>query len=236
MRSCILILLLTGATATRTAPDVAEKVAQEARENIQIHDGFLAEEKKDVIKEKQVKANKDLSALQRDSPKKDSKAEQVTALTKKMENVVAGLEKIQKTQGNGPEGPTKFSQILTPFLAGLHTVIDEVKTNKKLGDDEKLVKLKNAEASIAGLTKDMAKRSDELKSEDESEKESLLLGVLMARKGHPESQLEVMKADDFKNLACVKYVLQHHDSKKEYTEEVLSTLMAKLQSLHLRPT
>jgi hypothetical protein len=227
MRSCILILLLTGATATRTAPDVAEKVAQEARENIQIHDGFLAEEKKDVIKEKQVKANKDLSALQRDSPKKDSKAEQVTALTKKMENVVAGLEKIQKTQGNGPEGPTKFSQILTPFLAGLHTVIDEVKTNKKLGDDEKLVKLKNAEASIAGLTKDMAKRSDELKSEDESEKESLLLGVLMARKGHPESQLEVMKADDFKNLACVKYVLQHHDSKKEYTEEVAVYLDGK---------
>merc|ERR1719160_1313271 len=47
----------------KTAPDVAEKVAQEARENIQIHDGFLAEEKKDIVKEKQVKANKDLSAL-----------------------------------------------------------------------------------------------------------------------------------------------------------------------------
>merc|ERR1719247_1586238 len=48
---------------TSTAPDVAEKVAQEAKENIQIHDGFLAEEKKDIVKEKQVKANKDLSAL-----------------------------------------------------------------------------------------------------------------------------------------------------------------------------
>merc|ERR550537_1033716 len=65
MWSNVLILLLAGATATRTAPDVAEKVAQEARENIQIHDGFLAEEKKDIVKEKQVKANKDLSALQK---------------------------------------------------------------------------------------------------------------------------------------------------------------------------
>merc|ERR1719316_817178 len=49
----------------KTAPDVAAKVAQESQENIQIHDQFLAEEKKDIAKEKQVKANKDLSALQK---------------------------------------------------------------------------------------------------------------------------------------------------------------------------
>jgi len=230
-----LILLLTGAAATRTAPDVAEKVAQEARENIQIHDGFLADEKKDIQKEKQVKANKDLSALQKDSPKKENKAEEIVTLTKKMENVVAGLEKIQKSQGNGPEGPTKFSQILTPFLAGLHTVIDEVKTDKKLSEDEKLVKLKNAQASIAGLTKDMAKRSDELKVEDETEKESLLLGVLMARKGHPESQLEVMNAGDFNKLTCVKYVLAHHDSSKEYAEEVAIYLDGKTAKPAAKP-
>merc|ERR1719420_572396 len=48
----------------KTAPDVAARVAQESQENIQIHDGFLADEKKDIVKEKQVKANKDLSALQ----------------------------------------------------------------------------------------------------------------------------------------------------------------------------
>jgi len=137
------------------------------------------------------------------------------------------LEKIQKSQGTGPEGPTKFSKILTPFLAGLHTVIDEVKTDKKLTEDQKLERLKNAEASIAGLTKDMATRSNELKSEDESEKESLLLGILMARKGHPESQMEVMKADDFKHLTCVKYVLEHHDEKKEVAFEVAAYLDGK---------
>jgi hypothetical protein len=221
-----LILLLTGATA-RTAPDVAEKVAEEARQNIQIHDGFLADEKKDVQQEKQVKANKDMSALQRTTPKKENKAEEISTITKKLEGVITGLQKIQKTQGSGPEGETKFSKILTPFLAGLHTVIDEVKTDKKLSEDQKLEKLKNAQASIAGLTKDMAKRSLELKDEDESEKESLLLGVLMARKGHPESQMEVMKSDDFKNLACVKYVLEHHDAKKEVAEEVAVYLDGK---------
>merc|ERR1719159_1630028 len=66
MRFAILVnfMLMANASITKTAPDVAEKVAQEAKENIQIHDGFLAEEKKDIQKEKQVKANKDLSALQ----------------------------------------------------------------------------------------------------------------------------------------------------------------------------
>merc|ERR1719420_1633139 len=165
--------------------------------------------------------------LQKGTPKKESKTEEISALTKKLEGVITGLEKIQKTQGSGPEGPTKFSKILTPFLAGLHAVIDEVKTDKKLIEDQKLEKLKNAQASIAGLTKDMATRSEELKSEDETEKESLLLGVLMARKGHAEAQMEVMKADDFKNLACVKYVLAHHDTKKEYAEEVAVYLDGK---------
>jgi len=225
-----LILLLAGATATRTAPDVAEKVAQEARENIQIHDGFLAEEKKDIVKEKQVKANKDMTALmqkKKDAPKKENKGQEIDAMTKKLEGVVTGLEKIQKTQGQGPEGETKFSKILTPFLAGLHTVIEEVKTDKKMSEDQKLEKLKNAQESIAGLTKDMAKRSEELMSEDESEKESLLLGVLMARKGHPDSQMEVMKSNDFSHLTCVKYVLAHHDSKKEFAEEIAVYLDGK---------
>merc|ERR1719324_1785614 len=165
--------------------------------------------------------------LQKGTPKKEDKPAEITALTKKLENVVTGLEKIQKTQGDGPEGPTKFSKILTPFLAGLHAVIDEVNADKKLTEDQKLEKLKNAEASIAGLTKDMATRSEELKSEDETEKESLLLGVLMARKGHPDAQMEVMKADEFKNLACVKYVLEHHDAKKEVAEEVAVYLDGK---------
>jgi len=46
-----------------TGPDVADKVATESLENIQIHDGFVAQQKKDEDAIKQVKADKDLSAL-----------------------------------------------------------------------------------------------------------------------------------------------------------------------------
>merc|ERR550514_785849 len=69
MRAFLCCLVATSGVAKdvslmKTAPDVASKVAQESQENIQIHDQFLAEEKKDITKEKKVKANKDLSALQ----------------------------------------------------------------------------------------------------------------------------------------------------------------------------
>merc|ERR1719387_948860 len=70
MRAFLCCLVATSGVAKdvrlmQTAPDVASKVAQESQENIQIHDQFLAEEKKDITKEKQVKANKDLVALQK---------------------------------------------------------------------------------------------------------------------------------------------------------------------------
>ena len=63
--SAVAVLLASaGAHKLRTAPDVAARVAEESRENLQIHDGFQSQEDKDVQKEKQVKADKDLSALQ----------------------------------------------------------------------------------------------------------------------------------------------------------------------------
>jgi len=60
----VAIFAVATALQLQTAPDVSEKVAQEARENIQIHDGFAAQEKKDDDMQKKVKADKDLSALQ----------------------------------------------------------------------------------------------------------------------------------------------------------------------------
>merc|ERR1719359_2287505 len=55
---------LASGAKLRTAPDVATRVAEEQQENIQIHDGFLSQEQKDVEQEKKVKSDKDLSALQ----------------------------------------------------------------------------------------------------------------------------------------------------------------------------
>jgi len=52
------------ALQTGTAPDMAAEVAMESSQNLQIHDGFAQDEKKDEETEGQVKANKDMSALQ----------------------------------------------------------------------------------------------------------------------------------------------------------------------------
>merc|ERR1719253_235306 len=59
----LLFALCTSAHAGLTAPDAAAEVKIESKENIQIHDVFAAQEKKSEEQEKQVKADKDLSAL-----------------------------------------------------------------------------------------------------------------------------------------------------------------------------
>jgi hypothetical protein len=232
--------LVLGATASRTAPDVAEKVAQEARENIQIHDGFLADEKKDIVKEKQVKANKDLSALQRDTPKakevatkphepqKEASDKGIAEMQAHLEQVLTGLHSVANAQKEKGEEKSKFSEILKPFLEEMETVLTKVKTDTKLSKQQKWEMLQNAQKSVSGLAKDMSKRQTELTEEAESEKESLLIGVLMARATRPEAeQMEVLKGDDFKNLAVVKEVLAHREAGKTLAEQVAQFLDKK---------
>mmetsp|Transcript_39819 Transcript_39819/g.69991 ORF Transcript_39819/g.69991 Transcript_39819/m.69991 type:complete len:186 (+) Transcript_39819:85-642(+) len=48
----------------KTAPDVSAEVARESQQNIQIHDGFLSQEQRDIKQEREVHSNKDLSAVQ----------------------------------------------------------------------------------------------------------------------------------------------------------------------------
>merc|ERR1719174_1812850 len=53
-------------STTRVKPFICTmpmRLEKDSQQNIQIHDGFLAQEQKDTAKEKQVKANKDMSAL-----------------------------------------------------------------------------------------------------------------------------------------------------------------------------
>jgi len=64
LRSIFVLLASVSAIKIQTAPDVSALVAEESAENIQIHDGFQTQENQDVKKEKQVKADRDLSALQ----------------------------------------------------------------------------------------------------------------------------------------------------------------------------
>jgi len=149
----------------------------------------------------------------------------VTKLTHKLDQVVGGLEQVYKAQSSGPNGVSRFGQLLKPFLTQMHEVMNEVKTDKKLTDKQKLEKLHNAEASVNGLKKDMDKLTTTLKTEGETEKESILLGVLMSRKGKSEKeQLEVLESNDFKNLEVVKYVMAHKDAKKSWAQQVAEHL------------
>eukprot|EP00747_Dinoflagellata_sp_TGD_P128823 gnl/TRDRNA2_/TRDRNA2_174603_c1_seq105.p1 gnl/TRDRNA2_/TRDRNA2_174603_c1~~gnl/TRDRNA2_/TRDRNA2_174603_c1_seq105.p1 ORF type:complete len:163 (+),score=45.48 gnl/TRDRNA2_/TRDRNA2_174603_c1_seq105:81-569(+) len=61
---CILLVALAvQASRLRNAPDVATRVAEEASQNLQIHDVFAAQEVKSVDSEKKVKADKELKSL-----------------------------------------------------------------------------------------------------------------------------------------------------------------------------
>jgi len=61
--------------AVNAAPaDVANEVAMESKQNLQIHDSFADKEKKDEETESQVKANKDMIALLQDDAEAESPA------------------------------------------------------------------------------------------------------------------------------------------------------------------
>merc|ERR1719453_204395 len=71
MKAALCFVLLALAVATnhlratgRTAPDAAAEVAKEMQQNLQIHDGFAQQAAEDTEIEKQVKASKELSAIQ----------------------------------------------------------------------------------------------------------------------------------------------------------------------------
>lgn len=152
----------------------------------------------------------------------------VPALTEKLEHVMSGLESIYESQSKKPEGPSKFAQILKTFLTDMKGTLNDVKTNTKLTEAQKLEKLRNVEASVQGLKEDMVKRSTDLKMQGEEEKDSLLMGVLMSRKNRPEAeQMEVLSSPDFKDLEVVKYVLAHRDTKKSLIEQVATYLDKK---------
>jgi len=65
--------------SSSASPDVSAEVAIEAQENLQIHDSFAEQQKKDEKVEQTVKANKDLSALQVKATSKKQGAAPATA-------------------------------------------------------------------------------------------------------------------------------------------------------------
>jgi len=86
-------------------------------------------------------------------------------------------------------------------------------------------RLKDAEAGVASLTKDLVAQQESLMKEGDDQKTSLLLGVLMTRqKDTMEEQLKVLKSEDFSGLTVVKALLAKHDEKVPLFKQVADLL------------
>merc|ERR1719274_56407 len=82
-----------------------------------------------------------------------------------------------------------------------------------------MAELRNARAGVASLTKDLVSQQAALMNEDQAQKESLLLGVLMTRtKQSIDKQLEVLSSDDFKDLPVAKALLANHTKTALYAQ------------------
>lgn len=134
----------------------------------------------------------------------------VNKLHDKLETLAGGLESMFEAKGE-TLGATKIGPELKVFVTELKKVLSQTKSIK----DPVLAmkKLEDAKAGMAGLTAELTSRQESLMKEEESQKESLLLGVLMTRQKEPlEQQLVVLRNGDFADLDVSKALLAKHDN------------------------
>merc|ERR1719473_540565 len=141
----------------------------------------------------------------RATPKEAAAMEQTLA---HLEKVSAGLEKMVNSEDANMQ---KLKPSLQAFSAELKKTLKDVRTDKSLTDGQKAEKIKNAQKGMEELMHSLTKQQQDLQREGDEEKESLLMGVLMTRQKLPlDEQLQVLNADDFKNLPVAKALLQKH--------------------------
>lgn len=154
------------------------------------------------------------------APSKD--AQEVQTLIAHFEAVNAGISKMLNNNASHIE---KLRPSLQAFSTELSHTLDECKTDKKLTDQQKIEKLHNAQKAVEDLTAGLSAQQSALKKEGDQEKESLLMGVLMTNQGKPmKEQLEILEADDFKNLPVSKALVQNHDEKTPLFKQVAAYL------------
>lgn len=132
----------------------------------------------------------------------------VDKLHEKLETLAVALESTLETK----LGATKIGPEMKVFVAELKKVLAETKAIKD--PVVAMKKLEDARAGMSGLTAELTARQESLMKEEESQKESLLLGVLMTRQKEPiEQQFEVLRSSDFADLSVSKELLAKHDNK-----------------------
>jgi len=143
----------------------------------------------------------------------------VDKLHKKLETLAGALESTVETKLSA----TKIGPEMKVFVTELKKVLVETKAIKDPAVAMK--KLSDARAGMAGLTAELTGRQEDLMKEDESQKESLLLGVLMTRQKEPiAEQMKVLQGNDFADLPVSRELLAKHDNKTALYVQVANYL------------
>lgn len=136
----------------------------------------------------------------------------VLALHKQLSTIAGKLETMLNAK-DGSLASAKVGPTMKVFLKELQGVL-KTTADKKLAPAVAMKQLSAAKQSLASLMGDLNSRQTELMKEDNAQRESLLLGVLMTKQKEPmEQQLEILTDDDFAGLEVAKSLLAKHDAK-----------------------
>mmetsp|Transcript_22710 Transcript_22710/g.64387 ORF Transcript_22710/g.64387 Transcript_22710/m.64387 type:complete len:382 (-) Transcript_22710:121-1266(-) len=131
--------------------------------------------------------------------------EDVKHLREKLEVVLSGLKGMVNGK-NGTLAKAKVAPAMQVFVDELETVL--VNTSSMKDPVVAMAKLKDASAGLKTLVHELTARQEALMLEDESQQESLLLGVLMSKQQDSmDTQRKVLQSLDFANLPVSKTLL-----------------------------
>jgi len=129
-------------------------------------------------------------------------------------STIAGKLNTMLNAKDGALAHAKVGPAMQVFLKELQATLKATAADKKMAPKAALEKLVAAKQGLAGLMGDLNNRQVTLMKEDNAQRESLLLGVLMTKQKEPmDKQLEILKADDFAPLEVAKALVAKHDSK-----------------------
>eukprot|EP00929_Paragymnodinium_shiwhaense_P055272 TRINITY_DN276_c0_g2_i1.p1 TRINITY_DN276_c0_g2~~TRINITY_DN276_c0_g2_i1.p1 ORF type:complete len:382 (+),score=161.67 TRINITY_DN276_c0_g2_i1:62-1207(+) len=145
----------------------------------------------------------------------------VAAARTKLQKVSAGLSSLL-----GPTSSLANSPIAPELKAFSAELAKTLKDTEHAADSQKALKqLRDAQAGVSVLMKDLTAQQTRLMKESDGQEESLLLGVLMTKKDEArEKQMEVLQSDEFKHLAVVEAVLAAKDTKTPLFQQVAGYL------------
>jgi hypothetical protein len=143
--------------------------------------------------------------------KKEVTPAEVAALHKQLETISSKLSMMLNAK-DGSLAHAKVGPSMQVFLKELQTVLSST-ADKKLAPALAMEKLMAAKEGLASLMGDLTARQESIMKEDNAQRESLLLGVLMTnQKESMAKQIEILQDSDFAELEVAKALLKEHNA------------------------